>query len=96
MTDEVIDLSTHRRPRRRVMSSCALIDPAADDRAKGTGYPKYGDVASRLQVEIDCLLIGCGLDPNDFRDAELSEVYADIVDKIDDLWRRVAADPSVV
>jgi hypothetical protein len=94
MGDDVIDFST-RRLRRRIRSFCTLVDPAADDRAKDTDYPKYSDIASRLQVEIDCVLIGCGLDPNDFRDAELSEVYAGIVDKIDDLWRRVAADPSV-
>jgi len=75
------------------MSSCVLVDPYADDR--GASYPRYGDLTSRLQVEVDCILIGCGLDPSDLRDAELSEVYAVIVDKIDDVWGRIAADPSV-
>ena len=89
----MIDLLTQRRLRCRVTSSCTLVDPCADDR--GPGYPMYRDLTSRSQVEVDCVLIGCGLDPNELRDAELCEVYAAIVDKIDDLWRRIAADPSV-
>ena len=95
MSEDVINLSAHRRLCRRVMSTCALVDPRADDRPESADYPRYGDLASRLQVEVDCVLIGCGLDPNDLRDDELSEIYAAIVDKIDDLWKRIAADPSV-